>query len=1414
MLNFLEKKLNAASIKTIFDADFYRMVYKKKIGKKEPVEHFLANYKSLNFDPSPEISLQELCAAHKVSAKEMLDKLASSSEFYEESRSVSNAVLLHFSIDLSEKQLKDIKTAAKLVNKDFYNRCNYDMAKTWLTPYLHYCLFGIKEGRNPTEFFNTRFYIEEYNDVLQENLNPIVHYHEFGKPEMRFANAIEKEQAEAAAEKQRELEQATVFDAEYYLHQNQDVADAGLDPYIHYIENGESEGRRPNKFFSPNYYLARNEDVAEAQLSPLAHFAEFGHKEDREYFEPEEQPAVEVIEAVQESNSSSSRADVFDAEYYLATNPDVADANIDPYWHFVESGEREGRMPNAFFSPDFYKKLNADVRVARISPFDHFCQHGFYESRLGTQPVMEARSPQRKPLLFVGHDGIQAGSEVVLLEIIKWFFEHTNRQIKVLLLSPGPMSNFYAEYADTYVLPEYTVDSKDELAEFLSDDFEFCYINTVVAGILFDLLQENQIKLSGDVVAHIHEMEKVINENIDGFNQLTQCAKHFISASPATTETLIENFGLKVDSVTTVPAFIRVLDPDLSSLDALKSTSREELQLRPDSFVVAGCGTVYWRKGPDLFLETARKVLQNSSLDIQFVWIGPGPDIDELAGSLTVDEQDNIKFVGSKNHANELLAASDLFFMSSREDPFPLVVMEAAQHKVPSICFAETTGITAFIQDDAGVCMPDMDLDNAAKVIMDLSQNQALVHELGECARERLMSAYTTEKQCLNIYSVLEENTTYRPAVSVVVPFYNHEKFAKERLDTILDQQIKDIEIIVLDDLSSDDTVVEANKYLGDSRLNVFVNEENSGSPFKQWKKGIKLAKADLLWIAEGDDACDLDFLSTLIPYFDDPFVTVASGKTEIMDENSNIKDGVLDPYLDSAYVGKYQKTFVKNGFDEVNESFGAVCTLVNASGLLLRIESVDELVLDSAANFKMCGDWLVYLSCLKEGKLAYDISTKNYFRRHSASVVNKIEGSDVYFSERYQISEFVFNNFEVTKKLVHKTFEAINGEWDRFNFKHPGKQLEDLYSKDTLQGLVKIKSEKKHVGFYVHGMLFSKGGIERLMADIANYLAPKGYKVTVYCRKWGKAAESIYPLYENINIRPVFDETDQEKSIIELRKALQEDKVDVFVPMLSEWLFSPVVEAAKHTGIPVIASEHNDPWKIEELWWDKEERIKCFESVDKIHLLLNKFTESLPEHLQDKITLIPNGIDLPNNVSDYKEREKLIVGVGRLAEQKRFDRLISAVSIIQEELRQKGWRVEIYGEGHLKAELTEQISSEGVSDIVQLKGLTQNIGAVLNRAAINVMPSEFEGFGIALVEAMAYGVPSIAFEECNGPNEIIEHGISGCLVSTNNSLAATILDMIDSNTSLEMYSVNSKQKANEFNKKEVFPLWEEIVSK
>lgn len=1101
----------------------------------------------------------------------------------------------------------------------------------------------------------------------------------------------------------------------------------------------------------------------------------------------------------------------FDPRFYLNENPDVKAAGINPEGHYFSNGENEGRKPNAHFDPIFYKKLNADVRKAGISPFRHFCEFGYREGRIGTSPISNdsrIASTSRKPILFIGHDGIQAGSEIVLLEVIKWFYLNTNRRIKVLLLAPGPVANQYAHYANTYVLPNYEVDNKEELEDFLDEEFEFTYFNTVVSGRFFILTQQLDIKPFENIITHIHEMEKVLDTFSTEMEQLLSKSKSWISASPTSTETLVKKYKIPLESITTVPAFINPVVQEDNNSDQLRQEARRALGFSSKAVVVAGCGTVYWRKGPDIFIETARHIIEQESIECEFIWLGDGPDREKLVQSLTEKEKQYIKFVGSRSDANKILALADIFFLSSREDPFPLVVLEAAQHEIPSICFKPATGITSFIEKDAGIALEKINAASAAAAILDLIANPDKRERLGVTAKKKLFSTYTAEKQNLKIYNAIRQHTDYKPSVSVIVPFYNHEKFSAERINSITKQAIKDIEIIALDDNSTDNTVASLDSFRNDPRLKIIINQENSGSPFRQWQKGVSLANSDIVWIAEGDDSCDGNFLSTLLPYFNDPLINIAAAKTEIIDEHGTLKKGALNDYLDNAFQGKFENCYIKDGFQEINEQLGAVCTLVNASGILIRKSSFGK-TLHVAHTYKIAGDWLIYLDCLRNGKIAFSTKTRNYFRRHSASQVHKLEGTEAYFLERNKITNFVFENYPVTPRLVKKVFVAIDHEWARFKHKHgEEKELNSFYSKEKLLQKAFIIQEKYHAAFYVHGMMFSKGGIERLAAQLANYLVARGWKVTIFCRV-SKSSTPAYPLYESINVIPIFDEQQLEISARKLRQLLAYSDIDVFVPMLSEWLFDPIIEAAQNTGIPIIASEHNDPWKIEELWWSHEKRTECFNKADRIHLLLHSYTNSLPESLSKKISVIPNGVSIPE--ASTTKREKLIVSVGRLEPQKRFDRLIEAASLIQNSLRHAQYRIEIYGDGNLKNELQNQINSLGIDDLVFLMGKTSNIEEIYKKASLFALPSEFEGLPITLLEALSFGLPSIAFRNCNGPNEVIRDGLDGRLVESVRHLAEALQTFL-AEPSLEAYRKNTKQRAKKYSIDIFFSNWETLL--
>ena len=102
--------------------------------------------------------------------------------------------------------------------------------------------------------------------------------------------------------------------------------------------------------------------------------------------------------------------------------------------------------------------------------------------------------------------------------------------------------------------------------------------------------------------------------------------------------------------------------------------------------------------------------------------------------------------------------------------------------------------------------------------------------------------------------------------VSVIVPNYNHGRYLKQRVDSILDQSFQDFELILLDDASSDNSRDVLESYRSNVHVSHIVyNEKNGGTPFKQWDKGIELAKGEWIWIAESDDFADKFFLESLM---------------------------------------------------------------------------------------------------------------------------------------------------------------------------------------------------------------------------------------------------------------------------------------------------------------------------------------------------------------------------------------------------------------------------------------------------------------------------------------------------------------------------------------------------------------------
>ncbi len=141
------------------------------------------------------------------------------------------------------------------------------------------------------------------------------------------------------------------------------------------------------------------------------------------------------------------------------------------------------------------------------------------------------------------------------------------------------------------------------------------------------------------------------------------------------------------------------------------------------------------------------------------------------------------------------------------------------------------------------------------------------------------------------------------------------------------------------------------------------VNRTNSGSPFKQWKLGLELAKGEFIWIAESDDWAEPNFLEVLIHEIKKiDNCGLAFCDSYWIDETDQVKED-LSIYKNSA--------FIKEGLNEVKEQLVFRNTIQNASSAILRRENLTQIVND-ITKYKSCGDWILYTEVLLNSKLLF----------------------------------------------------------------------------------------------------------------------------------------------------------------------------------------------------------------------------------------------------------------------------------------------------------------------------------------------------------------------------------------------------------------------------------------------------------
>ena len=260
--------------------------------------------------------------------------------------------------------------------------------------------------------------------------------------------------------------------------------------------------------------------------------------------------------------------------------------------------------------------------------------------------------------------------------------------------------------------------------------------------------------------------------------------------------------------------------------------------------------------------------------------------------------------------------------------------------------------------------------------------------------------------------------------VSVIIPNYNHEKYLQHRIDSVLNQTYQDFELIILDDKSKDGSIEIIEKYRNHPKVSHIVyNEVNSGTTFKQWKKGIELAKGEYIWIAESDDYADITFLEKVMLAVETNSSVIGFSKSYVIDEYDIIKRERAEVLLSESCDLDYFLSHLL--------LYGNV--VYNASMVVFRKDAIDKSVWDKLARLKYCGDWLFWASLAMNGKGTVSEVKEylNYFRNHSSNVSNKAEVNGLTFLEGFPISKMIAKKqgIRLDKQFREKWFY----EWQHY---------------------------------------------------------------------------------------------------------------------------------------------------------------------------------------------------------------------------------------------------------------------------------------------------------------------------------------------------------------------------------------------
>jgi hypothetical protein len=413
------------------------------------------------------------------------------------------------------------------------------------------------------------------------------------------------------------------------------------------------------------------------------------------------------------------------------------------------------------FSAEFYIAQYPDVPAAGMDPYDHYVRHGRAEGRLGKMPELEVKvmgrfeslEPARGTVLVVSHEGSRTGAPVLSYNLVKKLLEKHN--VVALFLGPGPLLEACHEAGAVVVGPANVRGSaqlSDLVIQRITDavHVEYALINSIESRCVLPALAKRQVA----TVSLIHEFAAYTRPH-EAFRDAVLWSGQTVFSSEITRDNAVASYPDLARNYPVIPQGRCILPREhgRSRAAGVEELARIHRVMRPPGFdkegvVVLGAGFIHLRKGVDLFVECAARVLRREpSLPIRFVWVGKGYD-PENDVSYSVYLADQIRRAGLEAHVHFMdevadlgaaYAEADLLLLSSRLDPLPNVTIDALAGGLPVVCFDKTTGIAEILRANGlgEACVAAyLDTEDMARKVLAFAHSRELRDRVTERAAQ------------------------------------------------------------------------------------------------------------------------------------------------------------------------------------------------------------------------------------------------------------------------------------------------------------------------------------------------------------------------------------------------------------------------------------------------------------------------------------------------------------------------------------------------------------------------------------------------------------------------------------------------------------------------------------------------------